>query len=117
MQTRLGKYGARKTKVDGILFDSQAEANYYQNLLLLQRAGEVTKIQRQPEYVLQPPFLSKHTRKIVRGIKYRADFLVTYKDGREEIIDVKGHKTKEYLLKKKLFEFKYPDLQIVEVEA
>jgi hypothetical protein len=109
------KYGARKTTIDGITFDSQAEASYYRRLLLLQRAGEVTENQLQPVYELQPGYTRNG--KKVRAINYVADFLVTYKDGRQELIDVKGHKTKEYLLKKKIFEYKYPDMQIVEVGA
>lgn len=107
------KYGARKTVIDGYTFDSKAEANYYRQLKLLQKAGEVKQIELQPTYELQPKF--KRHGKSVQSINYKADFLVTYADGRQEIIDVKGHRTSVYLLKKKMFEFRYPDLQIVEV--
>lgn len=109
------KYGARKTTIDGITFDSRAEAQYYQRLRLLQRAGEVTDIQLQPTYELQPGY--KRNGRKVQPITYVADFLVTYKDGRQEIVDVKGQKTEVYRIKKKLFEYRYPDLQIVEVQV
>lgn len=109
------KYGARKTTLNGINFDSKAEAQYYQRLLLLQRAGEVTSIELQPVYELQPAY--KRNGRKVRAITYIADFLVTYKDGRQEIVDCKGMKTEVYRLKKKLFEYRYPELTIVEVGA
>lgn len=109
------KYGARKTTIDGITFDSQHEAKYYQQLTLLQRAGEVKQFELQPVYELQPGY--KRGKKKIQPITYKADFLVTYKDGRQEIIDCKGMKTEVYRIKKKMFEYKYPDLEIKEVSA
>lgn len=35
------KYGAKKTVVDGVTFDSKAEARRYQQLKLMQQAGEI----------------------------------------------------------------------------
>lgn len=110
------KYGAKRTTLDGVTFDSQAEANYYAQLKLLERAGEVKDIILQPRFTLLDSF--KKNGKKYRGIEYVADFWVTYKDGRREIIDVKGAKTtrtEAYLIKKKLFESKYPELTIKEV--
>lgn len=43
---------------------------------------------------------------LVNGIKvcdYVVDFLVRYADGRRELIEIKGHKTKDWILKDKLF--------------
>lgn len=113
---RGNKYGARKTTLDGITFDSQAEASYYRKLLLLKGAGEITEIELQPVFILQESKTRADGTKLL-PIKYKADFRVTYKDGRQEIIDVKGHKTKEYIMKKKMFLFRYPDLSIKEVKA
>lgn len=104
------KYSAKPTEVDGITFDSKREAEYYQELKLLERAGEITRIELQPEYILQEPF--RKNGKHHRAIKYRADFKVTYADGTTRIIDVKGMKTPEFRIKQKLFEFKYPDLEL-----
>lgn len=109
------KYGAKRVSVDGIKFASKAEARYYQELLLLKKAGEVIDIVLQPSYELQPSY-RRHGKR-VEPIRYIADFLVTYSDGRQEIIDVKGHRTPVYQLKKKMFEYQYPELQIVEVMA
>jgi hypothetical protein len=103
------KYRAQKTKVDGITFDSKGEADYYCQLKLLQRAGEVTDIKLQPRY----PILDASERS--RGIDYVADFLVTYADGRQEIIDFKGVRTAVYRMKKKMFHERYPNLEIREV--
>jgi hypothetical protein len=103
------KYHNRKTEVDGIVFDSQKEALYYQELKLLQRAGEVVNIELQPKFELIPPYVNDAGNKI-RATYYRADFKVEYKDGHIEIIDIKpsaSFKTKEYRLKKKMFEYKY----------
>lgn len=111
----MSKYRSRKTMVDNITFDSQAEANYYSNLKLLQRAGEVKEFDLQPTYLLQEGY--KRGKRNVQPITYIADFLVTYTDGRQEIIDIKGAKTEVYRIKKKLFEYKYPDLEIREVIA
>lgn len=109
------KYRAVKTVVDGIEFPSKREANRYRELMLLKRAGIVKEIELQPAYELMPGFTHPATGQRVRPIKYKADFLVTYEDGRQEIEDTKGMRTPEYLLKKKLFMHKYPSLQIKEV--
>lgn len=44
------KYGAVKTEIDGIVFDSKHEAKRYQELWLLEQAGEITNLR------LQVPF-------------------------------------------------------------
>lgn len=96
------KYGAIKTSIDGHTFDSQKEADYYCNLKLRLQAKDIRGFCLQPVFILAP------------GLKYKADFIVFYNDGTQEIIDVKGFKTKEYIAKKKVFEDKY-NLEIKEV--
>lgn len=110
------KYGARKTTVDGITFDSKAEADYYSQLKLLQRTGEIEDIELQPKFEIIPGYIHPETGKKIRATYYKADFKVTYSDGRQEIIDVKGVRTEVYKLKKKLFEQKY-EIPIKEVSA
>lgn len=102
------KYHNQKIEIDGHLFDSTKEANRYRELQLLQRAGVVIKIELQPEFVLQEGY--RRGGKWIRPITYIADFRVTYSDGRVEVEDVKGFKTKQYQLKKKLLLARYPDL-------
>lgn len=111
----MSKYNNKKTIMDGITFDSQHEASYYRQLTLLQRAGVIKQFELQPVYELQPGY--KRGKKKIQPITYKADFLVTYSDGRQEIIDCKGMRTPTYILKKKMFEYKYPELEIKEVPA
>ena len=49
---RRNKFGARKTVVGGITFDSKREAEYYAELKLREKAGEVHEIELQPEFRL-----------------------------------------------------------------
>lgn len=89
------KYGAIKTTVDGITFDSKKEADYYCELKLRLQGGDIKGFCMQPSFVLAP------------GLKYKADFIVFHNDDTAEIIDTKGFKTKEYIAKKKVLEDKY----------
>lgn len=109
---RRHKYGAEKTAVDGIQFASQAEARKYAELRLLQRTGEVLEIELQPRFELQPGF--RHQGKWHRAITYTADFRVTYADGRVDVIDVKGVRTQQYVLRKKMLLYRYPEMVFVE---
>ena len=101
------KYGNVKIKVDGHTFDSKKEADRYYELKLMQRAGMITDLELQPEYILQEGF--KKGGKTWRPIIYRADF--RYKDERGNVVveDVKGFRTKEFEIKQKLFEYKYEE--------
>lgn len=101
------KYRNQPVIVDGIKFDSKAEANRYAVLKLRERAGEISRLELQPEYKIN-----------VNGAficKYRADFRYFEHNASKQIVeDVKGVKTAVYKLKKKLVEAIY-HVQIVEV--
>ena len=101
----MSKYGARKTTIDNIQFDSAAEARYYSQLKLRKHAGDIKDFELQPSFELIPTF--RKNGKTYRGVKYVADFRIQHKDGSVEIVDVKGMKTKEYRIKQKLFEQRY----------
>lgn len=107
------KYNNRKPEVDGIVFDSQKEADYYMDLKLAKMAGEIKDFELQPEFILQEGFRDKNGN-WHRAIKYRADFKVINNDGRIEVIDTKGYKTPVYRIKKKLLLAKYPDINFRE---
>lgn len=110
MKRRRSKFGAVKTVVDGITFHSKKEAKRYADLMLLQKAGKIKKLELQPEYEI-----------IVNGkkiCKYIADFVYHERDEEHEknggspywtIVteDVKGVRTGIYRLKKKLVEAVY----------
>lgn len=97
------KYGNKKTEVDGITFDSRKEANHYAELRILEKAGEISNLELQMPFVLQPAFV--HKGKKYQSIKYVADFVYTDVDGRKVVEDVKSpatRKDKVYQLKKKM---------------
>ena len=107
------KYGNEKKTVNGHTFDSKAEARRYEQLSLLEKAGVIKNLRLQPEYELIPRF--KKGNRTFRKTVYIADFEYV-EDGRKIVEDVKGFATDVYKLKKKLFEYRYPDLTIKEVK-
>lgn len=109
--TSKSKYGNRKVKADGIVFDSVREAKRYKELRLLEQAGEIRQLQRQVKYILIPaqrepdtigPRGGVHKGKLIEHERsYVADFV--YEQNGETIVeDAKGFKTDVYLLKKAL---------------
>ena len=105
---RYNKYNNKKTIVDGIKFDSEMESHYYLYLKHLKEIGEVVDFVLQPTYLLQEGFILNGKR--IRAITYKADFKVIYKDGHEEVIDVKGKLTEEFKIKRKMLLYKYRDI-------
>lgn len=80
----------------------------------MERQELIKDVKLQTRFELQPKY--KKNNKTIRAINYIADF--TYFDvntGKTIIIDTKGYRTEVYKLKKKIFEYKYPDLEIKEV--
>lgn len=97
----MSKYHARKTVVDGIEFDSRREADRYAELKLLQRAGKITDLMRQVTYVLIPR-QKKPSGGYERPVTYTADFVYIDRDGHTVVEDVKGVKTQQYIIRRKL---------------
>lgn len=107
---RRHKYNAKQTTVNGIDFDSQAEAIRYTELVLLCAAGQITDLELQPVFELQPKF-KRADGKTERAIKYVADF--RYKEGGSDVVEeVKGFQTKVWNLKRKLFLYKFRNLEL-----
>ena len=102
------KYKNKKTTIDGFKFDSEMESHYYLYLKQLKEIGEVVDFVLQPSYLLQEGFDLNGKR--IRPITYRADFKVIYKDGHEEVIDVKGKLTEEFKIKRKMLLYRYRDI-------
>lgn len=107
MATR-SKYGNKKHEVDGITFDSKAEARYY---MKLKRNGmsfmplSETYCAMQENVLLQEGYLC-NDRKIA-PIYYRADFVI-YENGQvKKVIDVKGYQDAISMLKMKMFAHRY----------
>ena len=101
------KYRNEKTEIDGIRFDSKAEARRYQYLKSRLDDGEIESMVLQPKYAIE-----------VNGIKictYIADFRYRYFGSETEIVeDVKGVRTPAYRLKKKLMKAVH-GIDVVEV--
>ena len=91
------KYGNRKVRFYGMLFDSVKEAERYLELLSWQKQGRISGLERQVAFELVPP--QKDGK--VRAVKYIADF-VYKQDGKTVVEDTKGYRTEVYRLKKKL---------------
>lgn len=68
------KYNNKKTKVDGITFDSRAEARRYEELKLELEQGKIRNLKLQPEYHVQEGYVDPSNGQRVKPIKYVADF-------------------------------------------
>ena len=134
------KYKNNPITFDGYTFDSKAEYNRYLTLKTLKEAGIISELEVHPRYLLQGAFrkcmfcnniqdhIPNSSRKkdtqcelcggktiFFDAITYTADFRVVYPDGVEEIEDVKGSMsviTDVFALKRKLFEWIYPDKKL-----
>lgn len=102
----MNKYRNKKTVVDGIVFDSRKEANYYGMLKLRLLAKDILSFERQ----IKMPVSIKG----MHVCNYIADFKILHPGGREEVIDVKGIRTPVYQLKKKLIKAIY-NIDITEI--
>ena len=116
---RSNKYHSKKITRDGMTFDSLKEYRKFRELLLLEKAGEITDLKRQVEFELIPaqyeeiPTGEVYKRGELKGqpkikrvclelsVKYIADF-VYKEDGKTIVVDTKGFRTKDYILKRKM---------------
>lgn len=119
------KYHSKKVVKDGITFDSQKEYKRFCELSSLERGGEITNLRRQVKFVLipaqyEPDIIGKRGGRkkgklIERECSYIADFVYEKRiyrpDAFEEVYstrlktvveDVKGVRTKDYIIKRKL---------------
>ena len=88
------KYGAKKTLVGDIKFDSKKEANRWMELQLLERAGEISDLKRQVKVELIGQYRPIYTR---TGRKMKITFDFSYiEDGVPIYEDTKGMPTRDY---------------------
>lgn len=115
------KYKNNPVELDGIKFDSKREARRYAELKLLERAGEITGLQRQVKFELIPAqyetverYSDKTGKKLKDGKRllekecsYIADFVYCI-DGQLIVEDVKGYRDPQsagyakFVIKRKL---------------
>ena len=110
------KYHSRKITRDGLTFDSLKEYRRYRELCLLEKAGAITDLERQVEFVLIPAQREPDTVGKRGGIKrgkvieqkcsYVADYVYKDRDGKTHVEDVKGYKDggayRVFVIKRKL---------------
>lgn len=106
------KYGNRKVRYKGAVYDSKKEARRAVELSLLEKAGKITDLQTQVKFVLIPTQREpatvgkrggiKQGKVIEQSVCYVADFVYTDENGRRVVEDTKGFKTKDYIIKRKL---------------
>lgn len=125
----MGKINSKQIEIDGHVFDSKTEAEFYETL---KNDTSVKHIELQPQFILLDGFEAncrncvgtgkvssvKTGRQIQckrcegSGVKhrqpwtYKADFKVTYQDGTQEVIDVKGYANERFPLVKKMWEYR-----------
>lgn len=117
----MNKYHSRKAVVDGITFDSGREAERYSQLKLLEKANKITGLALQVKFELLPAKYEetvevftkgrnkgkpKRGKCIEKAVTYIADF-VYCENGRMIVEDAKGCRTKDYIIKRKLFRWRY----------
>lgn len=117
-------YGAIKTTVGGILFDSKLEALEYVSLKKLEDAGAISDLVCHPPFEILPSFKVK-TNTVKSGtskksaMKYTPDFI--YKHGiATVVIEVKGFADTAYKMRKNMFLFnmaRYGVDEFIEVTA
>lgn len=100
------KYGNVKTGRDALRFDSKKEARRFDELVIMQQAGEIKDLRLQVEFTLQAAYTTPSGER-VRAIRYLADFAYYRRsgDGWEYVVeDVKSRptRTRAYMMKKKL---------------
>lgn len=128
---KVRKFNNKKVEIDGIVFDSKAEAEFYK---YLRDHDDVENFKCQPSYAVLDDYMTRcvrcqgdgtvinegtgNTNKCTlckgegyrkkRGITYTADFVVTWVGGKTDVIDVKGGPTTPlFNAKRKLFESRY----------
>ena len=103
------KFNAKKTQLDGLVFDSQMESRRYIELKILEKVGKIKNLEMQKRYILE-----------VQGQKigsYLADFVYEkVPEGEVVIEDVKGFRTALYRWKKKHVEAQY-GIPVTETKA
>jgi hypothetical protein len=100
------KYNNRRINTPDGWFDSKRELARWQELKLMQRAGQITNLQRQVKFELIPKISG------FRAITYMADF-VYEQDGKRVVEDAKGYRNRVYQLKARLMLWRH-SIAIVE---
>lgn len=91
--------------MSGFMHDSKREAHRANELLLMQRAGEISDLKQQVPFGLIPAQKLSNG-KTENGCTYVADFTY-WENGHFVVEDAKGKRTAEYIIKRKLMLERY----------
>lgn len=104
-----------RTSVEGFIFDSKAELRRWEELKLLQKAGEITGLERQREFPLafngRPVLIRSARYRNGRVCTYTVDFAYTTSHGQPIYEEFKGFDTSESRLRRAVVEALY-DIKI-----
>ena len=102
--------GKAKRTYKGVVFDSETELKFLREWIEPKmKIGEIVSYKMQVPYILQEGFTNFEGKRIL-PVKYIADYVITFKNGKQIVVDVKGQPDATAKLKKKLFEYKYREL-------
>lgn len=109
----------KKVEFDGHIFDSAEELEFYRDWLLTgQYRANIDTIELQPKYQLLPKF--EKMGKKYREMTYTPDFYIEFTDQEgnrfAEVIDVKGYMPRDFPRTRKLFDYFYPELELIIVK-
>lgn len=111
-----GRIISKKVRLDGLVFDSEMESDYYKVLKEKEKNKEIKDLSLQVKFVLLPEFIINDKKN--NSLVYIADFTYRDLDNTLHVVDVKGMLTDEFKIKKKLFEYFYrTPLEIIVYEA
>jgi hypothetical protein len=94
------KYGNKPCEINGEKYRSQRERDRHQELVLLQRAGQIAGLTREVPFVLADAVTIQGRRR--PSLRYVADYVYCTADGQQVVEDCKGVRTPVYNLKRHL---------------
>jgi hypothetical protein len=106
----------KRTEYGGRIFDSGEELEFYRDYLKTGvYKGDIVTITLQPKYELLPKFEKSGIKH--RAITYKPDFYIEYMDKSgdlcKEVIEIKGFSTPDFVMRRKMFDYRYPDLDLI----
>ncbi len=100
------KYHARRTEFNGRVYPSKLQAKCAADIELLRRCGDVTKVEEEVTFKL---FGMNGT----HICNHRIDFHLQMRDGSIQAWEAKGVRTRDWAIKRKLFEDNFPHIKYV----
>lgn len=109
------KYGAKPSHCSaGHKHASKREATRCDVLRILERAGEITHLEIEPQFWFEiNGAVIKHGNG--RRVGYKPDFTYRERDGRAVAEDSKGMRTEAYVLRAAIFRALFPHIELREV--